>query len=299
MEDNFPIIDPHHHLWDLENHRYPWLQENVKPAVFGDYTPLCKSYLIEDFLADAREQNVVKSVHLDVGYDPANPFGETAWLQSLADQHGYPHGIVGYADLSRPDVDDLLARHCTAKNFRGIRQSLNYDPDPVKTYLNRPGVSKEADWRRGFALLRRYQLSFDLQIYWPQMAECYELAMAFPDQQIILNHTGMPVDHSPAGFDGWQRNIRLLAKAPNVACKISGLGMGNFHWKPVDFRPWVLTAIEAFGVERCMFASNFPVDKLFSSYDAIFNTFKQITKDFSASDRRKLFHDNAERFYRL
>lgn len=299
MEDQFPIIDPHHHLWDLENHRYPWLQDGVKPAVFGDYTPLCKSYLIGDFLADVRNQNVVKSVHLDVGYDPENPFGETTWLQGLADQHGYPHGIVGYADLSRPDVDDLLARHCTAKNFRGIRQSLNYDPDPVKTYLNRPGVSREADWRRGFALLRKYQLTFDLQIYWPQMAECYELAQAYPDQQIILNHTGMPVDHSPAGFDGWQRGMRLLAQAPNVACKISGLGMGNFHWKPEDFRPWVLAAIDAFGVDRCMFASNFPVDKLYSSYDAIFDTFKHITRDFSAEQRRKLFHDNAERFYRL
>ena len=141
MDDSFPIIDPHHHLWDLENHRYPWLQDGVKPIVFGDYTALCKSYLLEDFLADARRQNVVKSVHLDVGYDPTDPVGETRWLQALADRHGYPHGIVGYADLSRPDVEDLLAAHCEAPNFRGIRQSLNYDPDPVKTYLNHPGVS--------------------------------------------------------------------------------------------------------------------------------------------------------------
>jgi len=299
MDENFPIIDPHHHLWDLENHRYPWLQDGVKPIVFGDYTPLCKSYLLEDFLADARDQNVVKSVHLDVGYDPANPVGETRWLQALADRNGYPHGIVGYADLSRPDVEDLLAAHSEAPNFRGIRQSLNYHPDPVKTYLNRPGVSMEADWRRGFAKLRKFGMSFDLQIYWPQMAECYELARAFPDQQIILNHTGMPVDQSPAGFEGWRNGIQLLAQAPNVACKISGLGMGNFKWKPEDFRPWVATAIETFGIDRCMFASNFPVDKLFSSYDAVFDTFKAITRDFTPADKRKLFYDNAERFYRL
>ena len=92
--DDFPIIDPHHHLWDLEQHRYPWLQDEVKPAAFGDYTALRKSYLLEDFLADARNQNVVKSVHLDVGFDPADPAGETRWLQGLADRHGFPHGIA-------------------------------------------------------------------------------------------------------------------------------------------------------------------------------------------------------------
>jgi predicted TIM-barrel fold metal-dependent hydrolase len=157
----------------------------------------------------------------------------------------------------------------------------------------------EPEWRRGFAKLRQFALSFDLQIYWAQMAECYELARAYPDQQIILNHTGMPVDQSLAGFESWRRGMQRLSQAPNVACKISGLGMGNFKWKPEDFRPWVLTAIEFFGVDRCMFASNFPVDKLFSSYDAIFDTFKMITRDFAPADQRKLFHDNAQRFYRL
>ena len=100
--NNFPIIDPHHHLWDLEHYRYPWLQDGVAPIVFGDYEPIRKSYLIENFLDDARNQNVVKSVHVDVGYDRTDPAGETRWLQSVADQHGFPHGIVGYADLGRP-----------------------------------------------------------------------------------------------------------------------------------------------------------------------------------------------------
>ena len=296
--DDLPIIDAHHHLYDLDHYRYPWLQDGVKPIVFGDYSAICKNYLIEDFLADCRGHNVVKSVHLDVGFDPADPVGETRWLQSLADRHGFPHGIVGYADLAKPDVGVVLEGHRQFENFRGIRQSLNYHPDPVKTYLDRPGVSRKADWRRGFKLLRDYGLSFDLQIYYPQMEEGYDLARAFPDTQIILDHTGMQVDGAEH-FDAWKRGMFRLAEAPNVACKISGLGMGDWNWTTDSFRPYVLSAIEAFGIDRCMFASNFPVDKLFSSYDALFTAFKQITAEFSAAERRMLFHDNAERLYRL
>lgn len=295
---SFPIIDPHHHLWDIKTNYYPWLSDQIKPAAFGEYLPICKNYLIDDFLEDAKNQNVVKSVHLDVGYDPANPVGETAWLQEAADKHGFPHGIVGYADLSQPDVVELLDRHKQYPNFRGIRQSLNYHPDSAKTYLSRPGVSRERQWRKGFALLSSRNLSFDLQIYYPQMKESYDLAKDYPDTQIILNHTGMQLD-GPEHFGAWRKGMAKLSQAPNVACKISGLGMGDRQWTPESIRPYVLTAIDTFGIDRCMFASNFPVDKLFSSYDAVFNAFKEITKNFSDNDRGKLFYSNAEKYYRL
>lgn len=296
--DDLPIIDSHHHLWDLENGYYPWLSNGVKPSAFGDYTAINKSYLLENFLEDAKNQNLVKSVHLDVGYDPSDPAGETRWLQGIADQHGFPHGIVGYADLSKPDVGDLLDQHIQYPNFRGIRQSMNYHADPAKTYQSHPEVSRTPEWRRGFKELARRKLSFDLQLYYPQMGEFLELAGDFPDVQIILDHTGMPID-GPDHFVGWKNGMHTLAKAPNVACKISGLGMGDWKWSIESIRPYVEEAIAAFGVERCMFASNFPVDKLFSSYDAIFDAFRTITRDYSHPDRLALFHDNAARFYNL
>ena len=130
------------------------------------------------------------------------------------------------------------------------------------------------------------------------MGEFQELARDFPDVQIILNHTGMQVD-GPDHFQGWKSAMRKLAEAPNVACKISGLGMGDWTWTTQSIRPYVEEAIAAFGVERCMFASNFPVDKLFSSYDAIMDAFKEITSGYARSERLALFHDNAARFYRL
>jgi predicted TIM-barrel fold metal-dependent hydrolase len=296
--DDLPIIDPHFHLWDLDNNYYPWLSDGVKPSAFGDYTAINKTYLIDDFLADARKQNLVKAVHLDVGYDPKDPAGETKWLQQVADRHGFPHGIVGYADLRKPDVGDLLDEHMQYANFRGIRQSMNFHRDPAKTYLTEPEVSRTSDWRRGFRELARRGLSFDLQLYYWQMDEFVDLAADFPDTQIILNHTGMQVD-GPDHFDGWRRAMKRLSAAPNIACKISGLGMGNFTWTTEEIRPYVEAAIESFGIDRCMFASNFPVDKLFSSYNSLFEAFKLITVAYSKAERLALFHDNAATIYRI
>ena len=191
---DIPLIDPHHHLWNLDENYYPWLSDEVAPAAWGTYDELLRNYTIDDFLADARDQGLVKSVHVDVGWDPTNPAGETAWLQRIADEHGFPHGIVGYADLTRADVGELLDTHLQYANFRGIRQSMNYHAEQAKTYLTAAEVSRTPGWRRGFDELVKRDLSFDLQLYYPQMAEFRELAEAYPDTQIILNHTGMQVD---------------------------------------------------------------------------------------------------------
>jgi predicted TIM-barrel fold metal-dependent hydrolase len=267
--------------------------------VFGDYSAIRKDYLIDDFLADIKNQNVVKTVHLQVEYDHNDPVSETRWLQKVADVHGYPHGIVAFADLAAPNAQAVIEEHCQYANVRGIRQCLNFHRDPVKTFIDNPHLMDDPQWRKGYALLKRHDLSFDLQLYYTQMEEALSLARAFPDTPMILNHTGMPVDRTPEEIEGWKRGMTLLATADNVFCKISGLGMGDWKWTVDSIRPFVFHAIEAFGVNRCMFASNFPVDKLFSSYDTVFDAFKTITRDFSGAERGALFHDNAERVYRL
>jgi predicted TIM-barrel fold metal-dependent hydrolase len=297
--ENLPIIDPHHHLYDLKNGNYPWLQGPMLERVFGDYSAIREDYLIENFLTDIKNQNVVKTVHLQVEYDHNDPVAETRWLQGVANKHGYPHGIVAFADLSSPKVQEVMEAHLEYPNVRGIRQCLNFHRDPVKTFIDSPHLMSDPQWRAGYSLLRRYNLSFDLQLYCTQMEEATALAQAHPDTPVVLNHTGMPVDRMPAEVDDWRKGMKVLASAPNVSCKISGLGMADWKWTVDSIRPFVLEAIDAFGVERCMFASNFPVDKLFSSYDAVFDAFKAITKDFSESERHALFHDNAERIYRL
>ncbi|MDQ2696747.1 MAG: amidohydrolase family protein [Pseudomonadota bacterium] len=295
------VVDPHIHLWNIETLHYPWL---VKPGrtFMGDYAPLIKTHEPREFLADAGDIEVLKVVHIDAGHDPADPLAETQWLQSLADapeSKGIPHGIVAYADLSTPDVEQLLAAHAAHPNVRGIRQILNVHPDPLYDYVGRHFM-REGQWRKGFGLLKKYRLSFDLQLYPTQMAEAAALAREHPDTQLILNHTGMFVDRSSvAGWRAWRDGLRTLAACPNIAAKISGLGMIDHQWTVESLRPYALETIDAFGVERCLFASNFPVDRLYSSYADLWRAYAAIVGGASGAEKEALFRANALRIYRL
>jgi predicted TIM-barrel fold metal-dependent hydrolase len=296
-----PTIDPHHHLWDLERHYYPWLSDPMRPSLVGDFSSIRHSYLVADYLADIARQNIVKSVHLQAEYDPRDPVAETRWLQAVADDprsRGFPHGIVAYADLSDPGVEAILVGHCAFANMRGIRQILNHHPNPTFNFVSRDYL-EEPGWCANYGLLGKHGLSFDMQLYDPQMAAAAVLARRYPDIHIIINHTGTPVDRDAAGIDGWRRGMRLLAECPNVATKISGLGMADHRWTVESIRPFIMETIEMFGVERCMFASNFPVDRMFSDYNLLWNAFRAVTAGFTAGERAALFHDNAARFYRL
>ena len=295
------VVDPHIHLWNLDTLNYPWLM-NPGETFMGDYRSIAKNHGVLEFLDGAGDIKVEKVVHVEAAHDPSDPLAETTWLQSVADapeSGGMPQGIVSYADLSRPDVEDLLAAHSAFPNVRGIRQILNVHSDPLHDYVGRHFM-REPEWRAGFALLGRYDLSFDLQIYPSQMAEAAELAREHPDTTLILNHAGMFVDRSTvAGWREWRDGMRALANCPNIAVKISGLGMVDHRWTVESLRPYVLETIDAFGVERCMFASNFPVDRLYSTYQDLWTAYGEIISGASDSEKAALFRENAERIYRI
>lgn len=161
--------------------------------------PLAHSYLLDDYLADTARQNVVMSVHIDAGFDPVDPVAETRWLQAIADKRGFPHGIVGLARLESEGVEAVLEQHASFANIRGIRQIVNWHPDPDKSYGARPDILIDPTWQRGYALLKKYGLSLDLQLYPHQMHDAAELAGRHPDTSMIVNHAGMPADKSPEG----------------------------------------------------------------------------------------------------
>jgi predicted TIM-barrel fold metal-dependent hydrolase len=295
------VVDAHHHLWDRELHPYPWLAAPTVSGLVGDTTPLCRNYLLPDFMADAASIELVKSVHLQAEIAHELAVEETRWLQAIADapgSGGFPHGIVAYADLSDPQVDRTLTAHAAFKNTRGIRHILNRHPNPGVNFVDRDYMREEA-WQQGFGRLRSHGLSFDMQLYAPQMPDGAATARRHPDIQIIINHTGMPLDRDPKGLGAWRSGMRALADCPNVAVKISGLGMVMHDWSVDRIRPFVLETIDIFGTDRCIFASNFPVDRLFSDYATLWSAFDEITAGFSEDERRALFHDNATRLYRL
>jgi predicted TIM-barrel fold metal-dependent hydrolase len=295
-----PIVDAHHHFWDLALRAHPWLvDEPMIPFRYGDYAAIRRTYLPDDYRRDARALNVVKTIYVEAEWDPGDPIGETRWVHELAARSGLPSAMVAQAWLDRADVSEVLARQAAFPLVRSVRHKPKAEARRTDAKGGAPGSMDCRCWRRGFALLERHKLHFDLQTPWWHFDAAAELARDFPATTIIVNHTGLPADRSVEGLAGWRRAMELLADAPNVMLKISGLGMPGQRWSGEQQGPVVRDAIRIFGVERCMFASNFPVDSLVGTFDEIYASFLAITSDLPDDARRKLFHDNAARIYRL
>jgi predicted TIM-barrel fold metal-dependent hydrolase len=318
LEPELPIIDTHHHLWDRGGHRY----------------------FLPEFLADAATgHHVVASVFLEchsmyraAGPEPMRPVGETEFVagqaaMSASGQYGPTRvaaGIVGFADLTLGDrVEPVLEAHLRAGGgrFRGVRHSAAWDASDVignSAVADGPHVYRRPDFRAGLAVLTRLGLSLDAWVFHPQLADVVDLARAFPDTTIVLDHVGTPIGRgSYAGklderFGVWRENIRELAKSPNVVVKLGGLAMAfcnfpSFLAEPRvpseqlarEWGPYIETCIEAFGPERCMFESNFPVDMGSCSYATLWNAFKRIASGASAAEKAALFHNTAARVYRV
>lgn len=289
------VVDPHVHLWDLELVPLPWLLP-AGEAYSGDNRRLPRRYTDRELLAGAGDIEVLKIVHVEA--NPGDALAETRWLQSLGARDGYPQGIVAMLDLARDDAAAQLAALAETPNLRGIRQILNVHADPRYDYVGRHYMN-EPQWRANLHLLTRYGLSFDLQIYPSQAALAAELAAGHPDTLFVLNHAGMCVDRDRAGRRAWREGLRELAACENVVAKISGLAMFDHRWTRESLRPYVLETIEIFGASRCLFASNFPIDGLHSSYGALWHAYAEIVAGASAAERAALFVGNAERCYRI
>lgn len=297
--DQLAIVDPHQHFWDLGRNAHPWLCGPPIAFRYGAYDRIRRNYLPPDYRRDAAGHNIVKTVHMEAEWDPADPLGETRWLLELAARHGLPNAAVGQAWLDRDDVADVLAAQAATGFVRGIRHKPRAAPSPDALRQGARSAMTEPRWRAGYELLARHGLAFELQTPYWHLPEAAALARDFPETPIIINHAGMPSDRSPAGLAAWREALAVVAAEPNIALKISGIGIRGRPWSIADNAPVVRDAIRIVGVDRCMFASNFPVDSLVGDLDTIWSGFKTITADLPQADRVKLFHDNAVRIYRL
>lgn len=291
------LIDAHHHLWDLSVGRYPWLQGAVEsaddPSGVG---MLQRNYLVSDLLDDAAEVPLKASVHIEAAYDPSDPVAETRWLQREADRSAFPQAIVANAFLERPDIEQQLDAHATAANLRGIRQML--DRDPYTGVTGETPLLTDSAWRRGLALLATRRLVFDLQVLPSQLPLAARVASEQPDVVFSLNHGGYHVQYSSEAEHLWQRGIVEMARCPNVVVKASGYDTVDSSWSQDGVDRYVNSLLDAFGADRVLFASNFPVDRRTIGYRRLVEMDRRATRHLNEDERDGFFYRNAMRIYR-
>jgi predicted TIM-barrel fold metal-dependent hydrolase len=300
VEEYEPFIDAHHHFWDLGRNNHPWLQQApLADFRYGDYSALRRNYLPADLLGDMAGVVPCASVHVEAEWARPECVEETRWLHKLAEQHALPTVIVAYAPLDAENVGEVLGAQAAQPRVRGIRHKPAVTSSAQDMRRGAVGSMDDTSWRDGYALLGRHGLSFDLQAPWWHLEQAADLAQDFPMTPLILNHAGLPADRSAAGLAAWRKALAQLADLPNTAIKLSGMGQRGQPWPQQENIVLIREAIAIFGYSRCMFASNFPVDSLVTTYPVLFATFQQAIASYSAKERRALLQDNARRFYRI
>lgn len=294
------IVDAHQHFWELGHNRYPWLESDVsQPFRYGDYEALRQSYLPQDYRADAAGFRVAATVHVEAEWNRADPVAEQRWLASLRRTEGLPTVSVCHVELDREDAAEVLAAQAAFPFVRGVRHKPRAAQDPGMARRGERGSLDDPAFRAGFALLARRHFSFDLQTPFWYAEATRDLARDFPATSILINHTFLPADRSAEGLAAWHRALEMIAGEPNVALKISGLGLPGERWNTAANSPLIRDAIRIFGSHRALFASNYPVDSLVGSFRTIYEGFRAAVAGLPAAGQRALFHDNAIRLYRI
>ena len=298
--DAVTLIDAHHHLWDLSEQKHPNLIGEPRHDFFmGDDTGLRRDYLPADYLRDAAGHNVLTTVYCEAEWDRTDQIGETRWISEIHRRHGFPGAIVAHAWFDTETAEEVIAAQAGFPLVRGIRSKPVTGAAPDRMTPGAPGTMQDDKWLKGFALLQKYGLSWDLRVPFWHLYEAAEVARAFPKTPIVLNHTGFPWDRSEAGLAAWRQAMATLAREPNVHVKVSEFGLKDAAWDYQSNRRIVRDAISIFGIERAIFATNFPVAGLRIGYDDLVRAVARMVADFSAEDRERFFWRNAAAFYRL
>jgi predicted TIM-barrel fold metal-dependent hydrolase len=284
----------------LSQQKHPNLVGEPRHDFFmGDDSALRRNYLPEDYRKDAAGHNVLTTVHCEAEWDRADQIGETRWITQIHQQYGFPGAIVAHAWFDSDNAQEVIAAQAAFPLVRGIRSKPVTAPSPDHMAPGGPGTMQDERWLRGFALLEKYRLSWDLRVPFWHLHEAAAVARAFPRTPIVLNHTGFPWDRSDEGLAAWRRAMEALAREPNVHVKISEFGLKDQPWNYQSNRLVVLDALAIFGIERAIFATNFPVAGLRVGYGALVAAMSAMLRHLSPVDRDRFFWKNAKAFYRL
>jgi predicted TIM-barrel fold metal-dependent hydrolase len=292
-----PTIDAHHHIWRLQD--LTWLSVPAVPRIFGPYQAICRDYPIDEFRADTDGCDVVKSVYVQTNWPAGQSLDEAQWVQSVSDATGWPHANVAHADLADPECGVLIERLAQLKATRGIRQQIHWHQNPQYRFAPHPEVMNDPNWRRGLKHLAEHNLLFEIQLFTSQMRHGAALARAVPDVVFVLEHAGMLEDTSETGRELWRDGMRALAAEPNMNVKLSGLGTFVHACRADVMRPIITETVAIFGANRCVYGSNFPIEKLWTDYRTLYRTFRAAIDHLGESDQRAILHDTAARLYRI
>jgi len=292
-----PIVDAHHHIWRQAD--LPWLQGPSVPRIFGDYDAIKRDYLIDEFLRDLVGTGVTKSVYVQANWPAARAVDEVAWVQGVADASGWPHGIVGFADLTLDTAAETMRAQAHFALMRGVRQQLHWHENPLYRFAARPDVMNDARFRKNLAMLQDYDWLFELQVFASQMVDAAKLAHDFPDITFVLQHAGMPEDRSPQGLKAWREGMERLADQANVIAKLSAMGTFVRRNDPAHVAAIVHETVAIFGADRCVWGSNFPIEKLWARYADVLDATVQALSTLPYAEQRMILFSNAVRIYRL
>lgn len=286
------MIDAHHHLWDLSAVHYPWLMARGVKRFFGDPTPIQRDYLLDEFRAEASPLGFTGSVHIQVGAEDG--LAEARWVQSVADANpDWPMKQVVFCDLTAPDLNQKLDAFQRLPSVVGVRQIVGRAPEEdAATGTNH--LLDNPKFAEGLREAGARGLSFDLQLIPALMGKTTKVLEKSPETKVALCHAGSPHDRSAQGLINWAEQLQHLSALPHVYCKLSGLGMFDYNWTTESIRPIVETCLEQFGADRCMFGSNFPVEKLHSDYAAVVDSCRRIV---SQTHENIVFRETAVCFY--
>ena len=290
-----PIVDAHHHIW--RQAALPWLAGPMQPRIFEPYEPIRRDYPVTEFLADLQGSDVTKSVYVQANW--ADPIEEADYVTRAHDEAGFPNALIAYADLTSADVRPALDRLARYKLLRGIRIQIHWHENPLYRFASKPHVADDETFRRNFARLEDYGLSFELQVFAPQMESAARLARDFPKVTLVLQHCGMPEDLSDDGMAAWRAGMKRLAGEPNIVNKLSGLGTFIHRNDPAHIGRIVAESVALFGPSRCLYGSNFPIEKIWTAYPPLLAAFRGALAAYSPADQDAMLSATATRIYRL
>lgn len=289
-------IDSHFHIWRQADQ--PWLTGPMVPRIFGPYEAIRRDYSMTEYLEDQRDCGIEKAIYVQTNWAKENFEREVAFLQETAERTGWPHAIVGYADMTVDDVRPQLDRLRPYSLLRGIRMQLHWHENPAYRFANSADQVIDPNVRANVARLKDYALSFDLQLFPSQMSAGLQLVGENPEISFILTHTGMLTDSEPATVIAWEQGLRSLAEAPNLYAKLSGLGTFVQRNDPELIAFIYDRAMSILGSERLMFGSNFPIEKLWTDYSDLIRAHRAAASQYNAADQANIFRDTAARIYR-